>query len=466
MGILEKVYDHAPICVQNLMCTVSGWQKYRERYGKAYHRTREFLREFDGWTEDRQIAYQAEELRRFLRFVNDNSPYYRELWTGIDLDAIRTAEDLKCLPIVDKEMLRANMDRVFTVRNGKYVEYHTGGTTGKSLIVRALPEDDEIRMAVLDHYKSRLGFENTKMRRATFNGKHIVPPGQKRRVYWRYNRPCKQMIYSSFDLTEEKIGYYVESLNKFKPEAIDGFPTCICDVASYIERHNCPLSFRPLAVFTTSETLNDESRNQIERVFGCGVYDQYASSEGAPFVTECPSHRLHLERNTGVIEIQPDGEILVTSFTTHGTPLVRYAIGDVMKAEDPGFQCPCGLHGPVIREILGRRRDYLYKPDGAKINTVHAANLLKYLPNSVIRAQYQQKHPNRILLLLEVDPAVFCEEHKEMLRSECLHTFGTDMNIELRVVEQIPREKNGKYRLIVNEVPESEIPANQIRPEE
>lgn len=458
MGTLQAVYDRSPIFLQNLMCSVSGWQKYRERYGKVYHQTREFLREFDGWTEERQITYQETELRRFLRFAYENSPFYRELYAGIDLDSVQTVDDLKLLPIVDKEMLRANMDRIFTVRNGKYVEYHTGGTTGKSLTVRMLPEDNEIRIAVLDHFKSRVGFESLQMRRATFNGQHIIPPGQKRPVYWRYNRPCKQMIYSSFDLTEEKIGYYVDHLNKFKPEAIDGFFTSICDVARYIERRGCKLSFRPLAVFPTSETVNAEGRALIEGVFGCRVYDQYASSEGAPFVTECPEQRLHVERNTGVIEIQPNGEILATSFTTRGTPLIRYAIGDVMKAEDPGFRCPCGLHGPVIKQILGRRLDFLYRSDGAKINAGNVSNLLKYLPNSVIRAQFRQERMDETEILLEMAGGVLDETGREEILQKCRHTLGADMRVTIRVMDRIPREASGKYRMIVNTVPAPEQP--------
>ena len=453
MGTLQTVYDHSPLFLQNLMCSVSGWQKYRERYGEVYHRTREFCKAFDNWTNEQQITYQEDALRSFIRFAYENSPFYNELYSGIDPDSIRTAEDLKRLPVVDKEMLRSNIERVFTVRSGKYVEYHTGGTTGKSLTVRVLPEDNEIRIAVLDHFKSRVGFESLKMRRATFNGQHIIPPGQKRHVYWRYNRPCRQMIYSSFDLTEDKIGYYVDSLNRFKPESIDGFFTSVCDVAGYIERHNCPLSFRPLAVFLTSETVNDEGRALIERVFRCKVYNQYASSEGAPFVTDCPEQHLHMERNTGIIEIQPNGEILVTSFTTRGTPLIRYAIGDVMVPEEPGFTCSCGLHGPAIKEILGRRVDFLYRPDGAKINSVNVANLLKYMPNSVIRAQFRQERLDEIEILLEMAGGVLDAEGRTSLLEKCRHTLGADMRVSIRVVDRIAREASGKFRLIVNQLP-------------
>ena len=223
-------------------------------------------------------------------------------------------------------------------------------------------------------------------------------------------------------------------------------------MASYIERHGKKLTFRPAAVFPTSETLTQTGRELIERVFKCKVYDQYASSEHAPFVTECKCQNLHIERNTGVFEFQDSGEILVTGFTTHGTPLIRYAIGDKMERADPGFVCPCGLHGPVIKKIAGRRLDFIYKPDGAKINAGNVSNLLKYLPNSVIRAQFRQDKMDELLILLEVDPARFRDGDQEAVVGECRHTFGNELRVTVQLVDSIPRAASGKFRMIVNNV--------------
>lgn len=454
MGGLQKVYDRVPIAVQNLMCSVSGYQKYRNRYGRDYWAAREFCREFDRWPLEKQLEYQRSEMVRLIRHANSNCKFYRELYKGIDLDTVTTVEDLKKLPVVTKEMLRANAEDIYTITAKEGTVCNTGGTTGKSLTVRLKNSDGKIRMAILDHFKSRCGFENLKMRRATFNGKHIIPPGQKRRVYWRYNLPCKQMIYSSFDLTEANMGAYVASLNRFKPQAIDGFFTSICDIASYIERHHLSVDFQPVAVFPTSETLTPGGRELIERVFGCKVYDQYASSEGAPFVTECPNQVLHMELNSGVIEIQPGGEILVTSFNTYGTPLIRYAIGDVMEPAEPGAVCTCGLHGPIIRSIQGRRLDFLYRPDGAKINAGNVSNLLKYMPNSVIRAQFRQDRMDEVLILLEMEENKLDVDGEAEIRRECRHTLGPDMKVQIQVVSEIPRAASGKFRMIVNQVKE------------
>lgn len=453
MGFLEKIYDRSPIFFQNIMCTAKGYSQFQERYGGYYRRYREYFKNFDSKPLEYQKKVQQKKLIAFIRYAAEKSPFYADLYKDIDLDSIRSVDDLKKLPIVEKETLRSNIDQVVTISKREALIGHTGGTTGKSLVVRSTVRDNQERMAMLDHFKSRVGFEHLKMKRATFNGKHIVPPGQKKKIFWRYNASCKQMIYSSFHLTEENMKYYVDSLNKFKPEAIDGFFTCMCDVAGYIERKGIQLTFQPIAIFPTSETLTRSGRDLLERVFNCKVYDQYASSEGAPFVTECPKQTLHMELASGVIEHmdEDDTEILVTSFTTHGTPLIRYRIGDRMAFLSERT-CTCGLCGPIVDEIQGRRLDFLYTTEGAKINAGNVSNIVKNLPNTVIRAQFVQNTMDEVEVLLEVDKNLFEEKQLTILRDELVHKLGRDMNLKIEIVDEIPRETSGKFRMIKNNV--------------
>lgn len=452
MGLLEKVYDASPIFFQNFMTSLSGYQRNRERYGKLYYDELAFLADFDSWSLADKLEYQQKALVTFVNHAYQNSPFYRELYQGIDISAFQSVEDLKLLPIVDKEMIRTNIDRILALPNKGLVEGHTGGTTGKSLVVRNSVEDSMKRMAMLDHFKARVGFQHLKMRRATFNGKHIIPPNQKRKIFWRYNAACKQMIYSSFFLTEENMGYYAESLNKFKPMAIDGFFTSMLDLASYIQRHRIKLIFNPIAIFPTSETLTRTGRELLESVFGCKVYDQYASSEGAPFVTECTSQRLHVELASGVFECLDSNsdEILVTSFTTHGTPLIRYRIGDAISFTQG--TCTCGIQSLLVDGIQGRRMDFLYTAEGAKINGGNVANLFKNMPNALIRAQLIQDKKDEITALLEIDKVLYQLEYDELLRDEFKHKFGPNTSLIIKHVDNILRESSGKFRMIINRV--------------
>src|SRR5699024_6991068 len=114
-------------------------------------------------------------------------------------------------------------------------------------------EDNARRMAYLDYFKQQHGVEPFS-RRASFTGKEIIPFKQKSDVYWRYNQSINQMLYSGFHVSEKNIPYYIKSLNKFKPKAIDGFPSSIYRIARFINLNNIKMGFQPTAIFPTAET--------------------------------------------------------------------------------------------------------------------------------------------------------------------------------------------------------------------
>jgi len=453
MGMLERVYEKSPIFFQNIMVSVKGYRNNSTRYGKTYWEHRSFLEDFDTWDIDEKHKYQLNELYRFLQYAATKSPYYKKLYEGIDINSLKSFGDLKKLPVLDKEMIRTNIDDMITISKDAAIVSKTGGTTGTSLTVFGSNSDMMKRMAMLDHFKARVGFEHRKMRRATFNSNYIVPPKQKAKVFWRYNRACKQMIYSAYHLSEENLRHYVDSLNKFKPHAIDGFLMPMVDIAKYIKRHSLRVDFVPVAIFPTSETLTQANRELLQEVFNCKVYDQYASAEGAPFVVECEHQKLHIEMASGVFEHfgDVDEEILVTSFTTHGTPLIRYRIGDAMKFSDE-TSCACGMQSLMVKEIYGRKDDFLYTADGAKIRSVSIANLIKNVPNAIIRIQMQQDKLGEILILMEIDKEKYKPEYDEIVKRDFLHRFGEGTVVDIKHVDEIPREKSGKFRLIKNNV--------------
>jgi hypothetical protein len=55
-------------------------------------------------------------------------------------------------------------------------------------------------------------------------------------------------------------------------------------------------------------------------------------------------------------------------------------------------------------------------------------------------------------VLLEVDEALYGPGHDQLLRKEFLYKFGKNMRVNIQHVPEIPREANGKYRMIKNDV--------------
>ena len=132
MNVLQNIYDNSPVFFQHIMTSVKGYQNTKNRFGRIYYEHREFLRDFDNWTLERKCEYQRKELIKFVRYAYENSSFYHELYKDIDIYSIENIDDLKKLPIVDKEMLRSSIEDVYTVNKKDALEGHTGGTTGKS----------------------------------------------------------------------------------------------------------------------------------------------------------------------------------------------------------------------------------------------------------------------------------------------------------------------------------------------
>jgi phenylacetate-CoA ligase len=243
----------------------------------------------------------------------------------------------------------------------------------------------------------------------------------------------------------------IADLNRFRPEVVNGFVSAIHQLACYVIQENIPLTFSPVAIFTTSESLLQHHRKAIQEAFGTRVYDQYASAEGAPFITECRSGNLHYNLDTGVIESIDLGngpEMVVTSFTTHGTPLIRYQIGDRVSFRN-GL-CDCGSAHPLVQSIDGRAVDYLYSPSKGKVSLSHLADVIKGLSNCVKEMQFIQTSLSSIEVRVVVDEAAFRDVDAASILAALAFRFGSDMKIDIIRVDSIPREKSGKFRLIKN----------------
>ena len=106
--------------------------------------------------------------------------------------------------------------------------------------------------------------------------------------------------------------------------------------------------------------------------------------EGASVINECKHQKLHLELASGIFEqINNDGEVVVTSFNTHGTPLIGYRISDSMAFADKTEKCSCGMESPLVKKIDGRGSDFIYTAGGAKIKGGNIASVFKNIPNAI-----------------------------------------------------------------------------------
>ena len=435
------------------MVTLYGKKLHRLRYGKIYEHHLKYYLEKDLSDVNFEFNYQQNQLLEFIRFANDNSPFYKEFYKNVNLDTIKSVKDLHLLPILDKETFRKNINSIYTISENEGKSSFTGGTTGKAIKVLVRSDDVQKRMAYLDAFKLRLGIDPSKLRKATFSGKEYTSSNQSSKVFWRMNYAYKQRLYSTFDLSEKNMPYFLRDLNSYKPEVLNGFVSAYFELSKFIESNNIELSFIPKAIFTTSETLMPHHRHLIEKVFKSKIYNQYASGEGACFITECKDGNLHYNIDTGVIEkleTKYGNEMLITSFTTHGTPLIRYRIGDKIKFKDG--KCICGSCHPLVESIEGRQVDYLFSRKRGKVSLSHLADVIKGMPNNIVNMQFVQNKEDEITIKLVVDKDQFDKKAEGSIYREMEYRFGQDTKVTLEYVDEIKREKSGKFALIKNNI--------------
>lgn len=353
-NLQSQIYENIPIFLQNILTSWNGYRKTRSRYGNTYYSFLIKLEKQQNLNEFHTKNYQMQELRQLLHHAIENSPFYRDFYKGIDIEKLKSSEDLKLLPILDKEMLSQNIQSIYTVTENWAGESVTSQEKGGPVKLLFTKEDVQKRKAFLDFFKKQHGAINLEMKRASFSSRKIIPDNQHHKIFWRDNYFVRQRIYSGYYCTQENAEVYIKDLEKYKPDFIDGLPSAIYELAKFINRNRLILAFKPVAIFPSGETVHAHYRREIEEAFDCPLRNRYSASEAVPLIMECVKGRLHYNLLSGVIETSEEGNMIVTSFNSYGTPLIRYDIGDRVEFPEMETVCECGSVHPIFERIHAR----------------------------------------------------------------------------------------------------------------
>jgi len=390
---------------------------------------------------------QEKRLNSILNYAKENSNWYKDI-------------DTECLsnnPILLKKDIINNLDDIATIPENKAIVSQTGGTTGASMKVRFKEEDVQERYAIIDTFREQYGYTLGK-KTAWFSGKSIVSSKDlNKRICYRDDLINKVRFFSTFHINNKNFDIYWDSLVCFMPEFIVGFPSSVYEICKIAESKQLKFPGTIKVFFPTAETVLPEHRTTINKVLGCKVIDQYSASEGAPYIIECKSSRLHIHPLTGIFEVvdklgkpSAEGSMYVTSFSTKGTPLIRYDIGDRIKLSKSDLECNCGLNYPLVESIEGRTNDYIFSPENGKVNLGNISNCTKGI-KGIQYFQIIQDIKNEIAVKVVADSTFTSYEQSSFLDA-LKERVGNQMIINLTVVPDIPKEKSGKFRMVKNNV--------------
>jgi len=445
-------YRHSPIWAQELLTSAQSSLRDAMREGRAFETVAAQVHESQWWSEQELRDFQARKLRTILESATRHVPYYRNKYRplGLDFEEMELPGAVASLPLITKADVRKGGKSLISERKrGPLFSGSTSGTTGAPLTLyqdlAAINRENAFIWRQLTWAGLRRGD-----RRAWMRGDMIVPATQEKPPYWRVNHAENMLMLSSYHLSESSAPAYLDALTRFDPVVIQAYPSSIGFLATWMRSAGSRYRGSSLrGIVTSSETLSDAPRREIESVFGCRVFDWYGHFERVAAIGTCEHGRHHLLSDYSYVEMLPadDGlfELVGTGFHNLSTPLIRYRCGDFVRPASATGRCACGRSFPLIEEVIGRVDDSIKLVDGRSVGRLD--HLFKGV-EGILEAQIRQDRVDAITMLV-VPSATFNDRTRETLENNTRYRLGEGIALEIRLVDAIPRTRNGKFKGVV-----------------
>lgn len=305
-------------------------------------------------------------LEALLKRIVESSPFYQKKFkeANIDIENIKSLEDLKLLPFTHKEELRdAYPLGLKAVPESEVVRIHSSsGTTGKPVIIPYTRKDVDTWAEMMMRCYMLADLNNL--------DRIQITPG-----YGLWTAGI------GFQLGAERLGAMsiptgpgntekqLEMLVDLKSTTLASTSSYALLLAEEIEKRGLKSQIQLKKGIIGSERWSEKMRSRIENELGIETFDIYGLTEiyGPGIALDCPFHEgMHYWSDHLLFEIidpitgeqLPEGtlgELVITTLTKEGAPLIRYRTRDLTRII-PGI-CKCGCPFPRIDRILGRSDD-------------------------------------------------------------------------------------------------------------
>jgi len=435
------------------------WLKKFYRNGARFQQYSKALSRSYLFSSDELKAYQETLLKKMIHHCYNHVPYYRDTFDGMGLkpDDIQTREDLQKLPILDKRVVQADIQRFISKKHHNMLcnMGKTSGSTGTpGKFIRDFDAINFEHACVWRHWQQA---GDHGKRRLSLRGDVIVPSAQEHPPFWRYNPANRELQMSSYHLSRRNSIHYIQKILEFQPQVFYAGPSVAHVLAKFFRLHN--ISYQFDAILTSSECLEPDVRSYIEDVFQCKIYDWYGQAERVAAIGQCKAGSYHIQEDYSIVELlpgpEPDNyELVGTQLYNYAMPLLRYRTKDYvyLKPEtDAHSTCTCGSAFRSLDRILGRSYGYLLTPEG-----YHIA-ITAHIPigvENIIETQFYQERQGEVILKVLSNGKFSAVDREQLIHNTLKHT-SPHMKVIVEEVDEIPRGPNGKFINIINKVPVS-----------
>jgi phenylacetate-CoA ligase len=293
---------------------------------------------------DEIAALQFHRMKRTLKHVYDNSPFYRQRFDehGVHPEELKSLADLAKFPFTTKKDLRDTYPfGMFAVPREKLVRIHgSSGTTGKPTVVGYTKHDIDVWANVVARSIRASGGRPGDIVHIAY-GYGLFTGGLG--AHYGAERLGCTVVPISGGMTERQ----VTLMQDFKPRIIMVTPSYMLSILDEFRRQGIDPRKSSLQVgIFGAEPWTNAMREEIQEAFDMHAVDIYGLSEvmGPGVANECVETKdgLHIwedhfypeiiDPETG--EVLPDGEmgeLVFTTLTKEGLPMIRYRTRDLTR---------------------------------------------------------------------------------------------------------------------------------------
>lgn len=411
------------------------------------------IKKMSEWTPEQITTWQNEHLQKLVEHVYEHTVYYRRIFDDLGLtpNDIQTIDDLKKLPIINKEIANAHHDEIIpdNLSFFRYRNDRTGGTTGEPMFY-FMDENNwgYVSAAKLHAWMTtsyQYGDKFVAMGSASLFAKK---PSLPRRIY---DKIRNEFPLNTVNLTDELCDKYIAFIKKQKIRYIYGYTASIYVFTTYVAKHHIDLK-QIEVVFTTSENLTDTYRELIEKTYDCRVMDCYGANDAGINAYEIQPHSYHVGYNVLCEVINPidenTGSLLTTNLLNYTFPLLRYQFGDEVELL-PSVDVK-EYNGQVIRRILGRTSDVMRLENGHSMTATGFSMIMKEF--DIVAFNFNKTGVNEVTLKVQTIKEKYNIQQENEIRKTIQRYIGDDTTLIIEYVEQFEPLKNGKRRYFMNNV--------------
>ncbi len=337
-------------------------------------------------------SFQEEKLRELISYLSMNSPFYKRLFSGNNIDpkSIKTIEDLQRVkPTTKDDLQKSNWDFLCVPRSVITEYTATSGTMG-SPVTMALTRNDLQRLA----YNECISF-------ACADGTSddlyqlMLTLDRQFMAGIAYYEGIRKLGASLVRVGPGLPGMQWETIERLKPTVLVAVPSFIVKLIEFAKQQGIDLNKSSVKkAICIGESLRDSSFNlntigsRIRENWDIKLYGTYASTEMQTAFTECGHGKGgHHHPELVIVELLDDnnnpvkpgtpGEVTITTLGVEGMPLLRFKTGDIAEAHDE--VCGCGRTTMRLGPVLGRKQQMI-KLKGTTIYPPGVFEILNTMP--------------------------------------------------------------------------------------